>query len=43
MAFVVYNPTLEPYVITELGYEITMNDVAVGEGRNTPRTRESIS
>lgn len=32
MTFVVYNPQLEPYVITEVGYEITMNDVTVGEG-----------
>ncbi len=32
MAFVVYNPNLEPYVITELGYEITMNDVHMGDG-----------
>lgn len=32
MAFVVYNPQLEPYVITEVGYEITMNNVTVGEG-----------
>ncbi|WP_255170600.1 LEA type 2 family protein [Natrononativus amylolyticus] len=31
-AFVVYNPNDEPYVITELGYEITMNDVDVGSG-----------
>ena len=32
MEFVVYNPNVEPYAITELGYEITMNDVEVGEG-----------
>jgi len=32
MAFVVYNPNLEPYAITELGYEITMNDVEMGTG-----------
>jgi LEA14-like dessication related protein len=32
MQFQVYNPQLEPYVITELGYEITMNDLNVGEG-----------
>jgi len=34
MQFEVYNPQLEPYVITELGYEITMNNVTVGEGRS---------
>jgi LEA14-like dessication related protein len=33
MAFEVYNPNVEPYVITEIGYDITMNDVAMGEGR----------
>lgn len=33
MAFEVYNPNVEPYVITEVGYDITMNDVAMGEGR----------
>jgi len=32
MAFVVYNPQLEPYTVTEVGYEVTMNGVAVGEG-----------
>ena len=32
MEFVMYNPNLEPYAITELGYDITMNGVAVGEG-----------
>lgn len=32
MEFVVYNPNLEPYAITELGYDITMNGVDVGEG-----------
>ncbi|WP_336134812.1 LEA type 2 family protein [Natronomonas amylolytica] len=32
MQFDVYNPQLEPYVVTEMGYEITMNDVLVGEG-----------
>ncbi|MFC6753053.1 LEA type 2 family protein [Halorubrum tibetense] len=32
MAFVVYNPNLEPYVITELGYDVTMNDVEMGSG-----------
>jgi LEA14-like dessication related protein len=32
MQFDVYNPQLEPYVVTELGYEITMNGLLVGEG-----------
>jgi LEA14-like dessication related protein len=32
MEFVVYNPQLEPYTITEVGYEISMNDIAMGEG-----------
>ncbi len=30
--FRVYNPNPEPYVITRLGYEITMNNVTVGTG-----------
>ncbi|GAA0509875.1 LEA14-like dessication related protein [Halorubrum aquaticum] len=33
MAFVVYNPNLEPYVVTEIGYDVTMNDVEMGSGR----------
>lgn len=32
MAFVVYNPNLEPYVVTEMGYDITMNGVEMGSG-----------
>ncbi|MFB6205277.1 MAG: LEA type 2 family protein [Haloglomus sp.] len=32
MEFVVYNPKVKPYTITEVGYEITMNGVAVGQG-----------
>jgi LEA14-like dessication related protein len=32
MEFVVYNPKATPYVITEVGYEITMNEVDVGNG-----------
>lgn len=31
-AFLVYNPNTEPYVLSRVGYEITMNDVTVGEG-----------
>jgi LEA14-like dessication related protein len=34
MQFRVYNPQVEPYVITELGYTITMNGVQVGEGQS---------
>lgn len=30
--FVIYNPNLQPYVLTELRYEITLNDIAVGSG-----------
>ena len=33
MEFVAYNPKTTPFTVTELGYEITMNGVAVGEGR----------
>lgn len=32
MGFTVYNPHLKPYVITEVGYTITMNGIRVGEG-----------
>ncbi|PSP84728.1 hypothetical protein BRC83_04615 [Halobacteriales archaeon QS_1_68_17] len=32
MAFVVYNPRPYPVSVSELGYNATMNDVAVGEG-----------
>lgn len=34
LSFRVFNPQLEPYVISELGYEISMNGVQVGEGRS---------
>jgi LEA14-like dessication related protein len=33
LEFVVYNPKATPMPITELGYNVTMNDVAVGDGR----------
>ena len=33
MAFQLYNPQTLPYTISELGYEITMNGVLVGEGQ----------
>ncbi|SMO52466.1 LEA type 2 family protein [Halorubrum cibi] len=33
MAFVVYNPNLEPYAVTEIGYDVTMNGVEMASGR----------
>lgn len=30
--FDVYNPNLEPYVVSEIGYNVTMNDVEMGSG-----------
>lgn len=33
MAFTVYNPNIEPYVVTEIGYDITMNGVEMGSGQ----------
>lgn len=32
MEFVVYNPQLKPYTITEVGYEISMNGISMGSG-----------
>ncbi|MBX0323376.1 LEA type 2 family protein [Halomicroarcula sp. F13] len=32
LAFTVHNPKPYPYTVSKIGYEITMNDVAVGEG-----------
>ncbi|WP_434520925.1 LEA type 2 family protein [Halorubrum sp. AS12] len=32
MEFDVYNPNLEPYVVSEIGYNVTMNDVEMGSG-----------
>jgi LEA14-like dessication related protein len=32
-AFVVYNPKAVPYTVSEIGYEVRMNGIAVGEGR----------
>jgi len=37
MRFEIYNPNLQPYTVTEIGYEISMNGIQVGEGQ----TRES--
>ena len=34
MTFVVFNPNVEPYVIAEMGYVITMNDIVMGEGES---------
>ena len=33
MAFTVYNPNVEPYVVSEIGYDITMNGVEMGSGQ----------
>jgi len=33
MAFTVYNPNLEPYALTEIGYAVTMNDVEMATGQ----------
>jgi LEA14-like dessication related protein len=33
MAFTVYNPNLEPYAVSEIGYDITMNGVEMGSGQ----------
>ncbi|MBX0298128.1 LEA type 2 family protein [Haloarcula nitratireducens] len=32
MQFTMYNPKTTPYTVTEIGYDITMNDISVGEG-----------
>lgn len=32
MEFDVYNPNLEPYVVTAIGYDVTMNGVEMGSG-----------
>ena len=32
MEFDVYNPNLEPYVVLEVGYDVTMNGVQMGSG-----------
>ena len=33
MAFTVYNPNLEPYVVSEIGYDVTMNGVEMASGQ----------
>lgn len=52
MRFRVYNPKPVPYTITEIGYEITMNNISVGRGSsegaiviepNTARTVETMT
>jgi LEA14-like dessication related protein len=48
MEFLLYNPQTIPYAISDLGYEITMNGVPVGEGRTEgvatipPGTSETV-
>ena len=37
LSFTVFNPQSKPYAITEVGYEVTMNGLSVGEGA-TDRT-----
>lgn len=32
MQFTMYNPKTTPYTVTEIGYDITMNNISVGEG-----------
>jgi LEA14-like dessication related protein len=32
MEFTIYNPKTSPYTVTEIGYDITMNNISVGEG-----------
>jgi len=34
MDFVVYNPKETPYTISEIGYEVTMNNISVGAGQS---------
>jgi LEA14-like dessication related protein len=38
MTFVVYNPKLYPVPLSELGYEMSMNDVDVGSGQSEGET-----
>lgn len=33
MAFTVYNPNLEPYAVTKIGYDVTMNGVEMASGQ----------
>ncbi len=33
MAFTVYNPNLEPYVVTEIGYDVTLNGIEMASGQ----------
>ena len=48
LAFTVYNPKSYPVAVSELGYDVTMNDVDVGEGATEsgyvipPRTAETV-
>ncbi|MFC5134834.1 MULTISPECIES: LEA type 2 family protein [Haloferacaceae] len=38
MEFDVYNPNLEPYVVSRIGYDITMNGVEMGSGETDSET-----
>ncbi|MGQ4555872.1 LEA type 2 family protein [Halobellus sp. GM3] len=48
LTFVVYNPKPYPIAVSELGYDVTMNEVAVGEGATDsehvvpPKSTETI-
>lgn len=48
MAFTVYNPNLEPYAVSEVGYDVTMNGVEMASGQTEegyvipPRSSETI-
>lgn len=48
VSFVVYNPKDRPVTLSEIGYDVDMNDVDVGEGRTEeayviePRTSETV-
>ena len=48
ITFDAYNPKTWPYAVSEIGYNITMNDIQVGEGRSEdlatilPDTRQTL-
>lgn len=37
MSFTIYNPNLQPYTVSEVGYEISMNGISVGSGQTRER------
>jgi LEA14-like dessication related protein len=49
LGFTVYNPKAYPYAVTEIGYNITMNGIPVGDGTTTeeqvlaPRTESTLT